>query len=160
MLISGLASLSARRPWSAPRLNLWLARAASACLPPPRRCLPGFYWRAGEEFADVAQEALAIVMTAVRPQGDCGVTQVAQVAHDLAIGRPAKFGLLQDCFFQFGVRDLALRHGCVTPTVPRRTLRGEFLPVSFFPPILMKMSCGPLDDVRPRKGRAHIVPRC
>ena len=58
-----------------------------------------------------AQEALAIVMAAVGPQGKSGVPEVAQVAHDLAIGRPAKVGLVQDCLFQLGVGDLALRHG-------------------------------------------------
>jgi hypothetical protein len=64
-----------------------------------------------EEFADVCQEALAIVMAAVGPQGKSGVPQVAQVAHDLATGGAAKVGLVHDCFFQLGVGDLALRHG-------------------------------------------------
>src|SRR3954447_6869932 len=67
---------------------------------------------AGEEFADVCQEALAIVMATVGPQSKSGVPQVAQVAHDLGIGRAAKVGLIHDCFFQLGVRNLALRHGC------------------------------------------------
>ena len=92
-------------------MNLWLARGdllVSGLLVVVSQVAHG---GAGEEFADVAQEALAIVMTAVRPQGKGGVPQVAQVAHDLAIGRAAKVGLVQDCLFQLGVGDLALRHG-------------------------------------------------
>jgi hypothetical protein len=50
-------------------------------------------------------------MTAVGPQRKSGVPEVAQVAHDLAIGGAAKLWLVQDCFFQLGVGDLALRHG-------------------------------------------------
>jgi hypothetical protein len=50
-------------------------------------------------------------MAPVGPQGKSGVPKVAQVPHDLGIGRAAKVGLVQDCFFQLGVGDLALRHG-------------------------------------------------
>ena len=47
---------------------------------------------------------------AVGPERDSGVAQVAQVAHALTIGWPAKLGLLQDRFFELGVGDLAVRH--------------------------------------------------
>src|SRR5215207_9560244 len=70
----------------------------------------GVHRRAGEEFADVAQEALAIILTSVGPERDGGVAQVAQVTNRLAISLPAKFGLLQDGFFEFGISDLAVRH--------------------------------------------------
>src|SRR5215211_1546336 len=63
------------------------------------------------EFADVGQEALAIGMTSIGPERKGSVAQAAQVAHALAISRIAKLGLLQDRFFELGVRDLALRHG-------------------------------------------------
>src|SRR3954464_14540499 len=50
-------------------------------------------------------------MTPVGPERKGGVPQAAQVAHTLAMRRPAKLGLLQDRFFELGARDLALRHG-------------------------------------------------
>src|SRR5215211_1456596 len=63
------------------------------------------------EFANVGQEALAIGMTSIGPERKGGVAQAAQVAHALAMRWPTKLGLLQDGFFELGVRDLALRHG-------------------------------------------------
>src|SRR4051794_2950460 len=62
------------------------------------------------ELADVAQEALAIGMTPVGPERKGSVAQAAQVAHALAMRRPAKLGLLQDRFFELGISNLAVRH--------------------------------------------------
>jgi hypothetical protein len=52
----------------------------------------------------------AIVMTSVGPERDCGIAQVAQVTNRLAVSLPAKFGPLQDGFFEFGISDLAVGH--------------------------------------------------
>ena len=91
-------------------LDLWLSRAHLHLGILLVVAAQGVHRRAGEEFADVAQEALAIIMTPVGPERDRGVAQVAQVTNRLAISLPAKFGLLQDGFFEFGVRDLAVGH--------------------------------------------------
>ena len=50
-------------------------------------------------------------MAPIGLEGESSVPQAAQVAHGLTIGSPAKLGLLQDRFFEFGVGDLAVRHG-------------------------------------------------
>lgn len=107
MLTSGLASLSPRWPWMA--LDLWISR---------RDLLLGLLFvvvpeaahrRCRDELTDVRQETLAIRVTAVRPQGECRVSQAPQVAHALSIARPAKPRVLKDSFFQFGVCNLAVR---------------------------------------------------
>ena len=64
-----------------------------------------------DEFADVRHQPLAIVVTAVGPQGEGGVSETAQIAHRLAVSRPSESGIAQDRFFQFGVGDLTLGHG-------------------------------------------------
>src|SRR5215207_6307838 len=71
--------------------------------------------RSGNQFTDVGQKALAIIMTPVGPECESGVPQAAKIAHRLAIGWPAKLGLPLNCFFQLGVRDLAVRLGCGGP---------------------------------------------
>src|SRR4051812_10224573 len=50
-------------------------------------------------------------MTSVGPERKGSVAQAAQVAHTLAMRRPAKLGLLQDRFFELGISNLALRQG-------------------------------------------------
>jgi hypothetical protein len=72
----------------------------------------GSHGGACDEFADVSQEPLAIIMMAVRPQGESGVPETAQVANGLAICWAAKLGVIQDRFFKFSVSDLALGRGC------------------------------------------------
>src|SRR5687768_4365562 len=79
----------------------------------------------GEEFADVGQKPLAIVMAPVRPEGNRRVAQVAQVAHRLTIGTSAELRLLQDRLFELGVADLAICHSRCCPDRTHESCRDE-----------------------------------
>ena len=57
-----------------------------------------------------AQQALAIFVPAIGPEGDGRIPQIAQVAHGLSIGHAAKIRLLQYRFFELRVGDTALCH--------------------------------------------------
>jgi len=47
----------------------------------------------------------------VRPESKSGVAQAAQITHSLAIGSPLKLWLVEDCFFELRVCDLAVCGG-------------------------------------------------
>ena len=64
-----------------------------------------------DEFTDVGDQTLAILVPPIGPEGKGGVPQAAKVAHGLAVGSTSKLGLLQDGLFELGIADLAIRPG-------------------------------------------------
>jgi hypothetical protein len=103
---------------SRPTLDFWLAGS---------RLLIGLFFiiaskgahrRARDQLADVRQQTLAIVMTAVRLQRECGIPQAPQVPYRLTVCRASKAWILQYSLFKTSVSNLAVspalrycRHG-------------------------------------------------
>src|SRR4051794_12604504 len=79
--------------------------------------------RARNEFTNICQYSLAIIMATIRLQSECRVAQATQIAHGLPILDASKLRIVEDRFFEFGVRDLTFGASAInTGKAPRRVV--------------------------------------